>query len=177
MKLYYYILGVVLLAFLLGVYYHLGGFRKIEVEKIENALPYEVKIWGKHFDGNVQDEKWKGLFVEIRDMIVDGKLKAPVTVIYLKETPAGDNDKKIEAFIGSQAVPGTQPPDGLQEDSLSFKGVLRVRLTMHPVVMPSPQKVMKVISRYAAMNNLKPESLHIEKYYPDNTLAVEVPFK
>ena len=177
MKLYYFILGIVLLGVLFVFYYHLGGFKKIVVEKIEGQEPYEIRIWGKNFHGNIQDENWKKLFIEIRDHIVKEKLQGPITVIYDKAPGGKGDNEKIDAFIGLPVPEGDTIPPGFTEKSFDFKGVLSVRLTMHTVVMPSPQKVKKIISRYAAMNNLHLDSLQIEKYYPDNTLTVEVPFK
>jgi len=176
MKLYYIILGIVLLGVLFIFYNYLGGFKKIVVEKIENQDPYEIRIWGKNFHGNIQDENWKKLFIEIRDHIVKEKLKGPITVIYYKVPAGKGNNEKIDAFIGLRVPDNGTIPSGFTEKSVAFKGVLRVRLTMHTIVMPSPQKVKRIISRYAAMNNLQLDSLQIEKYYPDNTLTVEVPF-
>lgn len=159
------------------MYYYFGGFDKVTVQKVETDRSYILDLWGEEFNGNMQDTTWKNLFLEIRDRIVHGILNDPITIVYYRKPKDAGRKGNIEAFIGASLQPDSIPPRGLTEIKIVKKGVLRVTLNMHPVVMPSPSKVRRLITRYAAGNNLGLDTLMIEKYYHDNSIAVEVPVR
>ncbi len=161
---------------LLVMYYHLGGFKKIQVRKIDNAGPYVMDIWGKEFTGDMQDTIWKNMFVGIRNEIIEGQLKGPIMIIYYKKPDNSTHKGKIEAFIGAEAGDDIPPSGNLKERMINVNGVIRASLNMHPVLMPSPERVKKLISQFAKNNHLREDSIMIEKYFPDNTLQVEVPY-
>ena len=168
----YALLGVALITLLI-LYKHLGGFKKIEVLEISGEGAYRLEISGRNYEGKMGSPAWKNLFIEMRDSIGHGKLEEPITIIYLRPL---DRGKTIEAFIGAVRKPGQQLPAGFTEKSVTRKGVLRVNLSMHPVVMPSPELVRKRIRVYARIHRLVLDSLMIEKYHPDNSLTVEIPY-
>jgi hypothetical protein len=172
--LYFIILALAIIA--LGVlYYRFGGFNKILVQKIESSASYTIKISGKPFKGRIQDTAWKNLFYEMHDNILKSRLKEPITIIYFSKPE--EHRGKIDAFIGAEVLENSSLPKDFIEQELAFKGVLRVDLNMHPVILPSPARVKKLIMSYAKDKNISLDSLLIEKYHPDNSLTVEVPFR
>jgi hypothetical protein len=159
----------------MGLYYHFGGFEEIVVKKIEPPAEYTIKITGKSFKGRIQGTLWKNLFYEMHDDIVKSILKEPITIIYF--IMPEEHKGKTDAFIGAEAEDPSAIPQEFTEQVLTCRGVLRVDLTMHPIIMPSPARVRKLIMNYAKDKNLLLDSLMIEKYHADNSLTVEIPFR
>jgi len=145
------------------------------VQKIEPSMAYSVKISGKPFKGRIQDSAWKNLFYEIHDNILKNILREPITIIYYSKPE--QHKGKVDAFIGAELQKKSGLSAEFTEKELTFRGVLRVELTMHPVIMPSPGKVKRLIGRFATDNNITLDSLLIEKYHSDNTLTVEIPYR
>ncbi len=172
---YYYIISSVIVLVLLFLYYNFGGFKTVKITRVENDQPWSLRIWGKQFQGTVQDPDWKKLFIQTRDFIVQGKFSGPVIVVYFKRPETTGNPGKVEAFIGARLSNDSLPPMDFRELKLEKKGVVRADLDMHPVVMPSADKVNRMIRHFADTCHLTLDSLMIEKYYRNNALAVEVP--
>ena len=174
---YFIILAGVISIALFALYWYFGGFEKIKVQEVKEGKFYKINLWGKEYHGNMNDTTWKKMFMEIRDDIIHGKLSDPITIVYFRKPELHEKKIRIDAFIGAGKLNGLPAPGDLEEKTITRQGALRVRLTMHPIVMPGPEKVRQEINAYATRNHITLDTLLIEKYFHDNSLDVEIPIE
>lgn len=170
------ILGIVVLVSVvaLGTYSYLGGFKEVEITT--QTLSSPVTLAGTWYEGRMKNHKLGELFDQTKQLHKQGQLKGTLAAVYYDLSEAKRKQSLIKAFVGvavSDTV--TAIPKGYSFQTIGAKQVVQAHLTAHFLVSPSPDEVQEKMIEYARKNQLKTESLVIEKYLNDNSIILEIP--
>ncbi len=153
----------------LALYAYLGGFQEVKLT-VESEDEYH--IIGKYFEGKVESDTMKTIFLEAKTMAEKKIINGTVVVLYYKDASKGDDE--IECFAGLLLLNKPENiPLGMEYRNFKSKGVIRAKFDGHRIVTPNPSRVKEEVNNYAKENNLTLQSLFIEKYFSNNAIEVD----
>jgi hypothetical protein len=161
-------IGVILvfaIGFGLFLFYSLGGFNEIEVER-ENLG--SIELTGIHFRGTPMEESLKDAFLTIEDLLKESDDAKLHTIYYLE--PEGKRDT-LEVFVGIESKWINKQPNLI---SVEFDGsqAIVAQIKAHRFVMPGPEKVKEKIRYFAKTNQLEQPDLFIDQIVGPNQIRV-----
>jgi hypothetical protein len=150
------------------IYNKLGGFKEINVEKIELS---PLRLKGLYFKGTPIDPALEATFQEVHHAANQTK-ESSLYTLYLIE-PAGKTDT-MHVFVGLENLKNNLP-EHWEELNFPEGTYLSSFLEAHPLVMPSPQKVKEAINSYSENNKITKPKIFIEKIQNKNQVQVLAP--
>jgi len=157
---------------LLLVYYSLGGFQA-PVIHLRPTDSYVVA--GQEYVGTFEYDKLQEYFLRMKNYLDSGVIKGRVTVINYQ---VGDlPEDSIHQLIGIRLVDSASPPTDLLTDTIASGEVVRAIVRAHPLVRPTPEQTIEMITDYAAARQLSLEDKVIEQYLEEDELWVEIPVR
>jgi hypothetical protein len=159
----------IILVFTIGLglflFYSLGGFNEIEVER-ENLG--SIELTGIHFRGTPMEESLKDAFFTIEDLLTESDDAKLHTIYYLE--PAGKRDT-LEVFVGIESKWINNQANLI---SVEFDGsqAIVAHIKAHRFVMPGPEKVKEKIRNFAKTNQMEQPDLFIDQIVGPNQIRV-----
>lgn len=168
----YYALSLISLAVIsFSIYYLLGGTREINV-RLGGAVSYDIV--GTDFKGRYVADSAQMVFEDIRAKIVNKEWQGELVEL----TYPPEEGDEINQFFGVLLKGSVTQIDGdYKLRRLRASGSLMVPLSMHWLVRPGREKVQAMIFNYAQENGLQTEDFFIQRYFPDNSVMIEVLIK
>ncbi|MFY0689008.1 MAG: hypothetical protein JXQ90_17690 [Cyclobacteriaceae bacterium] len=155
--------------FLATIYYHLGGFEKVEVFQLQGT---ERLVAGKHYAGRQTAYELEKIYEDARMLILEEKINGTLTVVNYKNDSLASNE--LSQFIGvilEGEMAEIPPQFEVREFSSSTR--LAVFYTMHPLVFPSPSSTEEKFQNFADSAQLSLAPYTFELHYQDNSMSVE----
>ncbi|UXP33816.1 hypothetical protein N6H18_07625 [Reichenbachiella agarivorans] len=154
----------------MSIYFFMGGFDPLVTARSTNNV---YSIAGKFVHGHRMHQVESKLFVEIRDLIQNGKLNGDLCLIDYR--PDTLEDGEINRFIGILLGDDVSAiPAGFKVIELQSHATYKAALSMHPLVMPNSQKVETALRKHAATYGDSLQNFSMEIFYPDNSILVEM---
>lgn len=169
---YLFLLIALLLTAILIVYHQLGGFKEPEISFVNL---HEYHIAGSYYEGKITSDKWKSLFIQIRDLEESDKFPGILTIVWYNEPEKEEGFAR--AFIGIQFKGDPEIPGGLEVRTLQMDGVVRATMKSHVTVMPNPQKIAREIKEWASIKQYPLQDILIEQYPEESVIYSEIPVK
>lgn len=153
-----------------SIYYSLGGFDEISVVKSGNNI---YNIAGKDYQGRIKNDSLNMIFLEMRDLVLNKRINGELCVINYRDADLtnGEAHQFIGILLGDEI---SEIPSGISVRAFKAETTFKVGLGMHPLVMPSAEKVEKKIALYAQKNGFELQNYSMEILYPDNSIMVEM---
>ncbi|WP_209329566.1 GyrI-like domain-containing protein [Lunatimonas salinarum] len=160
------VIGGLVLLFLVGVYFLLGGFAPLEMELVSCG---EFKLSGIHYRGTPQDAALGESFRKIEDVIAENPGSVLHTIYEVE--PAGKLDT-LRVFVGT-VLP--EQVDSLELLAIPCKQAIIAKIRSHRFVMPSPLKVKSQIEAYAAQRGVTLSGVFIDVLHDSDEVTVWAP--
>lgn len=170
-KYFYWIISIVsCFVIVLSIYHYLGGFNEISVVKSGNNI---YNIAGKDYQGRIKNDSLNMIFLEMRDLVLSKKINGDLCVINYREEGlvSGETHQFIGILLGDEI---SEIPSGIKVRAFQAETTFKVGLGMHPLVMPSAEKIEKKISQYAKEKGFELQNYSMEIIYSDNSILVEM---
>jgi len=151
------------------IYYILGGFNSLEFELIDNPPVY--RLLGKSYTGSHNSDEVSSLFQTIQNLQVESRKDSSVVVVSFDR---GTDEDNVHYFVAVQLTK-EESLGGYEYREYSPYEVYNVRLSGHPIVLPSAEKVLRKAEDYAEENQKMMEDYSIEIYFPDGTIQLNIP--
>lgn len=165
--------GLPVLLVLILVYYLLGGFNQIEIQRIQEQ---NYNLVGKLYEGKYREKILNDHYREMYNYVEDGIIEGKVAVInYRIDKPASDS---VKQFFG--VLLDGQPasiPDSLTQETIVLDEALRAVIQSHPLVMPNPDKVIEQLQSQAQQEGVSLKGYSIEQYVGDEEIWVDIPLQ
>lgn len=169
------IIGSIALVVIAISYILLGGFDKIEVDKVEVN---NYVIVGLKYKGRYRSKELRTKFNDVKNKLDSNIVQGQMVVVnYNLDKDSLDNGY-IRQFIGIQIEPSDSNdtfPKDYKVIEIETTSAIAAKISAHNVVMPSPEKIDRKIAEYARANQLLKMNLSIEKYVSERELIVEAP--
>jgi hypothetical protein len=167
----YITLGLAIIGGLLLFWYSsLGGFEDPKIEQFDKNA---IKLIGRSHKGFPNDSEVGGLFKEIRQQIVEGRLIGNLNVAYFGNPD--QNIEPIEIFVGVEAKSDlSEAPTGLEIRKIKAGKVIRAVINAYSVVSPNPDKVNELLKESLEGTGLKPSGIYMERYRSKKEIWTEV---
>lgn len=152
-----------------SIFYLLGGFEPIEVQRLESENRTLVgKTFYRHYTSSDPIEFGK----ECRAFLENNEIDGTLTVLrYQNDTIPKD---QVHQFIGiTLASDMAEIPRDFEVQEVVTGTRYVVPLTMHVLVQPRPPKIEAIIRQAAATNSDELQDLFVELRNLDNSLQVE----
>ncbi|MDF9795684.1 hypothetical protein OKW21_000947 [Catalinimonas alkaloidigena] len=164
-------IGLPLIVLILLIYYFLGGFNQVEIQRVTVDDYY---FTGHLYRGPYQEEELKSQFFQMHEYVETGTLNGIVGVLnYDIENLSEDS---IQQFIGVILDEKTQQiPTGLEQDTVFANEALRAVIRAHPIVMPNPDQVVDMIRSQARDRGISLKEFSIEQYVGEQEIWVDIP--
>ena len=163
----------IFIPFILIVYGFLGGFNALEFKLNEDPPVYH--LLGKAYNGSHNSEEVTNLFQELQAFQIEYRKDSSVTIVSFDQ---GEDEDNVHYFVSINLIKGIDlREEGFEYREYSPLSILSVRLSGHPIVLPSVEKVIAKTKIYAKENNKQLQGYSIETYYPDGTIQVDFPLK
>lgn len=170
-KYFYWIVSIVsCFVIVLSIYYSLGGFNEITVVESGNNI---YNIAGKEYKGRIKNDSLNMVFSEMRELVLNKKINGELCVINYRdeELANGEVHQFIGILLGDEI---SEIPSGISVRAFQSETTFKAGLGMHPLVMPSAEKVEKKISNYAKEKGFQLQNYSMEILYSDNSVMVEM---
>ena len=170
-KYFYWIVSIIsCFVIVMSIYYTLGGFEEIRVVKSSNNV-YNVAC--KEFIGRIKNDSLSLIFSEMRNLVMNKKINGELCVINYRDQAleSGVTHQFIGILLGDEI---SEIPSGISVREFKSETTFKAGLGMHPLVMPSAEKVEKKIYQFATENGYELESHSMEILYADNSILVEM---
>lgn len=168
----FYIIGIVLFAFVvLLVYALLGGFREPEYSIAPRAA---YSLAGYEYQGRYTEKRLEKIFYSARALNEAIPNSTLALVTFIEPEKARDT---LHQFIGV-VLPeqGASIADSVDRLSLPASQVARAYLNKHALVMPRPAEVKAWLKDYAEDQGYRlTGEPSVEKYLAESELIVELP--
>lgn len=161
---------LMVVAVIVGIgYYQLGGFSPVNLALVDCN---DFELTGIEFKGTPQDEKLSKSFMEVEDAKI-GAPSAILHTIYYAE-PEGKRDT-MHVFVGIQKSALTKPMPKMMEKKVACNRAVVAKISAHRFVMPSPLRIKRKITDFAAQNGLVLQEIFVDKLLDDSRVEVWAP--
>jgi hypothetical protein len=167
---YFFLFIALFLTVILILYQQLGGFKTPVISFI--GL-HEYHVAGIYYEGKITGSKWESLFYRMRDLVESDRITGTLTIVWYNQPEKEEGFAR--AFIGIQFEGNPDIPSGLEVRTLQMAGVIRATMKSHVSVMPSPQKVSRLIREWAARHGYELQDILIEMYPEESAVYSEIP--
>lgn len=152
-----------------SVFYLLGGFKLVKVEK---AQPVKYTLVGKQFVSHYTSKDWITFGKECKELLETGRLDGYLTVITYHTDSLKEDE--ISKFVGIMLNGDmAEIPMGFQVKRLQSNERYTVLLDMHVLVQPRPQNVEAMILSKAQTDGKELKDFFVEVRFPNGDLQVE----
>ena len=164
--------GIIIFAIGFAVYAYFGGISKATVTKTTSKTTY---VAGRYYQGPMKGNELGEYYKQTAELVKEKKLVGDFGGIYYNN-PEKDTDT-IKAFIGVVVKdPKVALPAGYE--IRTFEGdqeVLQSFVKAHYMV--APNKLYPALFEYATKNNLKLQTLYLERFAANDSAFVQAPLK
>jgi len=168
----FFIGGGLILLILIAVYVYLGGLNTIEVSEV--AVSHNYKLLGLDYTGRPASKAMRDSFETLRGFIADGKISGTLALVYFNDAKTKKGEYQMFIGILLDEIP-EEYPEEYRLMGVELKRAVQANITVHNVVMPSPNTIESRMEDFARKQGLQLKPLSIELYQPDNTLRVQIP--
>jgi len=169
---FFYLIFALIFTAILIFYNQMGGFREPEItyEPVK-----EYTLAGRKFKGKASDPAMEQLFSEMKQIKEENQYQGSLVMVWYKEVSR--KNEPVEVFIGIEVLSGEVAPEQLETIILRMGGVIRAKISAHTSVMPSPERVLKMIRIFAEKNSYKLQDIVIDKYPAESVVLTEIPVR
>lgn len=164
--------GGVIFLLLVAAYVYLGGLNTIEVVEVEVQGNY--KIVGVDYTGRPASKEMRDTFETLRGHILDGSIQGRLALVYFNDVETKKGEYQMFMGILLDEIPESYP-EAYRMMGIELQRAIQANITVHNVVMPSPNTIESRIEDYARKQGYPLQPISIELYEPDNTLRVQIP--
>lgn len=155
------------------VYINAGGFEDVQISQKTSESRY---IIGKSFEGNVKDEAFSNLFIEIEELKSSEKYDGHLGAVYYNN-PANAKGN-IKAFLGVIVNnEASNIPSGIEMIELNSTEIVEGKVTASNVFGISVNKVYNAIFDFAEKNSLNLDEHYIEWFPSKEEVVVQIRLK
>ncbi len=132
----------------------------------------EYQMIGEDYEGPIAGDTLRESFLKSKTLIEEGSIDGTLAILYYEDATT-DNDT-IKCFTG--IIVANQPdamPRGMEYRKFNSKGAIKARFEGHRLVTPSPLDIKAKVEQFAQEENLKLQSLFVEKYFSNNAIEID----
>ncbi len=150
-------------------YYFLGGFDPVVIKEGQNT---SLTLVGKPFKGEYhRNDSLKNIQESVIKLIESSEFNGDYAEVNYVNT--GTTEEEVDLFIGAIVYDDElQVPQGFKVKEFNLNRFLVAQLTMHPTVMPNPQKMQEHFQEYAQEKGFQLENQFIAITFKDNKMEV-----
>jgi len=166
-----FVIGLPLIIILIFVYYLLGGFNEVNIQKTDTS---SYIIMGRLYEGEYKADTLKNTFREMQRYVE--KYQGIGTVSVISYNPEQESKDSLKQLIGIKL--SSKPAQLIEKtniDTLEARQAVRAIIKAHPIVMPSPIDVAQEIRAYAKREGLTLQKYAIEQYISEREIWVDIP--
>ncbi len=152
-----------------SVFYLLGGFKEVSVQK-EGSTEYTLV--GKQFVSHYTSKDWITFGQQCKVLLDEEKINGNLTVItYHTDSLKEDEISKFVGILLKDDM--AEIPQGFNVKQMNSENRYSVMLDMHVLVQPRPQKIEGMIINAAQTDKKDLKDFFVEIRYPNGDLQVE----
>ena len=161
---------VSLMIILLSIYYLLGGFDSVRIERIESG---RYSVVGKWVKGSAVRKEESELFSELKQLRQSGTVEGELCLIDFQNDTLTNHE--VVHFMGILLMSDVfKMPQGYEVFEIDAKSTYMAALSMHPLVMPNTGKAQALLEETAAKDSVILDPMTLEIYYEDNSVMVQM---
>lgn len=152
-----------------SIYYLLGGFKEVTVQKLG---PINRTVVGKQFTSHYANDAWIEFGKQCKEMVEKAAIDGTLTVItyHVDSLKEDEISKFVGITLNSEMA---EVPQDFSILEFASNTRFQVVLEMHVLVQPRPQNVEAMILNAAEEAGKPLEDFFFELRYPDGSLQVE----
>ena len=153
----------------LVIYAFLGGLKEVKISVIQEEAYHMI---GNEFNGQIESDSLKGLFLGAKGMVEDSKVDGTLAIMYFKDAEHGRDS--IECFAGILLkMKPNNVPQGMEYRVFNSHGAVKARFDGHRLVTPNPAEIKEKVDDYARKLNLQLQPVFVEKYFSDHAIEID----